>query len=288
MVMSPESIQKTARGFMESRVFLTGVELDLFSLLAAKTLTADQVASELQGDLRGTTMLLDALAALGYLMKEDCVYRTEPSVSSLLSSGSPDSILPGLQHAANLWHSWNHLTGSVIKGVPAEIQENVREKRRKAFIGSMDVRAVHDAGRLVETVDPGHASSFIDIGGASGGFTIAFLDAVEGMRATLFDLPPVIEMARERLSGTKWLDRIELVAGDFTRDDLPGGHDLALLSAIIHMNSHEQNIELYRKVYRALNPGGRIIVRDFIMEPDRTEPVAGALFAINMLVNTRE
>ena len=55
-------------------------------------------------------------------------------------------------------------------------------------------------------------------------------------------------MARERLAEAGMLDRVRLVAGDFYEDELPGGHDLALLSAIIHQNSPEENVELFRKV----------------------------------------
>ena len=285
--MEREHIQKTARNFMESRILLTGVEINLFSLLAERALTADSVASELESDARGTTMLLDVLAALGYLIKESGVYRTEPSVSGLLSEDSPDSILPGLRHAAYLWHGWGQLTNIVLNGGHAEFPEEDREKRRKSFIGSMNIRATHDAVRLVQAVNPGQAKSLIDVGGAAGGYTIAFLEAVDGMKATLFDLPPVIEMARGQLENSGMLDRMTLVAGDFNEDDLPSGHDLALLSAIIHMNSRKQNLRLYRKVSNALDPGGRVIISDYVMESDRTRPVSGAVFAINMLVNTR-
>jgi hypothetical protein len=106
------------------------------------------------------------------------------------------------------------------------------------------------------------------------------------MKATLFDLPEVIEMARERLKAEGLLDRTTLVAGNFHKQELPEGNDLALISAIIHSNSPEQNLDLYRKVFRSLNPGGRILIRDHVMEPDRAYPKSGALFAINMLVGT--
>ena len=106
------------------------------------------------------------------------------------------------------------------------------------------------------------------------------------MRATLFDLPSVIQMAQRRLADTDLLDRITFVAGDYHKDELPAGHDLALLSAIIHQNSPEQNIELYGKMYRALQPGGRLVIRDHVMSSDHTQPASGALFAVNMLVGT--
>ena len=104
--------------------------------------------------------------------------------------------------------------------------------------------------------------------------------------ATIFDRPPVTEIAGQKLAEEGLTDRVELVNGDFYADALPVGHDLALLSAIIHQNDTEQNVELYRKVFDSLVPGGTLVVRDFVMSEDHTEPPDGAFFAVNMLVNT--
>ena len=79
---------------------------------------------------------------------------------------------------------------------------------------------------------------------------------------------------------------VSIIAGNFYTDSLPPGHDLALVSAIIHMNSTEQNVDLYKKIFDALVPGGRIVIRDHVMKPDKTAPKSGALFAINMLTAT--
>jgi SAM-dependent methyltransferase len=106
------------------------------------------------------------------------------------------------------------------------------------------------------------------------------------MKATLFDLPEVIEIARERLHREGLIDRTTLVAGNYYEEELPGGHDLILISAIIHANSPDENRELYKKAFRALKPGGRVLVRDHVMDPDRIHPRDGAVFAINMLVGT--
>ena len=106
------------------------------------------------------------------------------------------------------------------------------------------------------------------------------------MKAVLFDLPNVIPMAEVRLGTEDLQDRVELVSGDFYKDELPQGCDLTLLSAIIHQNSPKENVELYRRIYRALEPGGVVLIRDHIMDESRTSPPGGALFALNMLVNT--
>jgi ubiquinone/menaquinone biosynthesis C-methylase UbiE len=142
------------------------------------------------------------------------------------------------------------------------------------------------AKQIVSAVDAGSSRALLDVGCGSGTYSIAFLRAVPEMRATLFDLPEVIEMARERLRDEGLLDRATLVEGSFYLQEFPSGHDLALISAIIHSNSPEENLDLYRKVFRSLKPGGRILVRDHVMSPDRTYPRDGTVFAINMLVGT--
>ena len=287
-VTTPDAILGLARGFMESRVLLTAAELDVFTPLAKRAMTAAEVTSTLGGDLRGTTTLLDALAAIGLLEKRDGSYRCPPAAAALLSREAPGSVVPMLMHSAALWRRWSALTDVVRHGTPAQPPEPERRERdREAFIGAMHTVAAAMAADVVAAVRPGDAARLLDVGGASGTYTQAFLEACPAMRATLFDLPPVVEIARRRLGSTGVIDRVDFVAGDFDRDELPRGHDLALLSAIIHQNGAEQNVELFRKVRRALEPGGRLVVRDHVMSPDHTRPARGAIFAVNMLVGTR-
>jgi hypothetical protein len=116
---------------------------------------------------------------------------------------------------------------------------------------------------------------------------MAFLRAVPDARATIFDLPDAVEQARRRLAGTEFEQRIDLVAGDFYLDALPPDADYAWVSAIVHQHSRAHNRDLFKNVHTALVPGGRIAIRDIVMQPDKVQPQEGALFAINMLVNTQ-
>lgn len=279
-------VLRLARNFMESRILLTASELDLFTLLGDAPLSAGETSERTGADVRALTFLLDALAAMKLVVKEGETYRAAPAVLPALSSSHHDSVLPMVLHAAHLWRRWSRLTDFVMggKGLPAGPAR--REEEMKAFIGAMNVVAGPLAAGIAEAVNPGASKAFLDVGGASGTYTIAFLRAVPEMRATLFDRPEVVEMARERIAEAGLLDRVSLAAGDFSRDELPGGHDLAFLSAIIHQNGPEENIHLFRKVSRALVTGGRIVIRDHVMDPDRTRPKDGAIFAINMLVGT--
>jgi ubiquinone/menaquinone biosynthesis C-methylase UbiE len=281
-----ETLMRMSR-FNESRLLLAGVELDLFTLLAPSPLSVEEVVQKTGTDARGMAILLDALSALEFLKKQDNRYQTSPSVTPFLSGDSPDSILAGLRHAAHLWYTWTQLTEVVATGKqPERPVTSFTQDRVQAFIGAMHAGASRAASRIVEAIQPGEARALIDVGGASGTYTLAFLESCPQMKATLFDLPPVIEMARERIGKADMLERVALVPGDFYQDELPPGHDLALLSAIIHQNNLGQNLDLYQKIYRALESGGRIVIRDHVMSSDRTSPVSGALFAVNMLVNT--
>jgi SAM-dependent methyltransferase len=281
-----EAILKMARNFMESRIFLTGAELNLFTLLSRNTLSARQLADDIGCSLRALTILLDALAAEGFLLKESGEYRCPPELTPVLSADSPGSILPMVLHMAHLWHKWSDLTGVVERKTEPGKPGSQAPEELAAFIGAMHVIAAPLAPRIVAAVGPGSSGALLDVGGGSGTYTLAFLAASPQMKATLFDRPAVVEMARQRIGGAGLLDRVTLVAGDFSRDDLPGGHDLAFLSAVIHQNSPEENLNLYGKIFRALVPGGRIVIRDHVMSPDRTKPVDGAAFAVNMLLGT--
>lgn len=286
---TPEAVLRLARQFMESRILLTAAELDLFTPLAETAQTAEGLSGMLHCDLRALTVLLDALAAMGLLEKQDGAYRTPPAAAPFLSGGSPRSVIPMVLHAAHLWESWSGLTPAVRATGPQEAlasDAGGRFDELSAFIGAMHVVGLPLAEKIVAAIGPEAAESLLDVGGASGTYTIAFLGAAPGMTATLFDRPEVIPMARRRLADAGLLGRVRLAAGNFYRDELPAGHDLALLSAIIHQGSPQENRELFRKVFRALVPGGRIVIRDHIMDPDRTQPRDGAVFAVNMLVNT--
>jgi len=277
-----------AQNFMECRILHTAAELNIFTVLAEKPRSAREVADKIGSDVRATGFLLDAVAAIGLLKKHNQTYICENSSSHLLSADSPDTILPMVLHMSHLYSRWSHLP-EIVKGgtsVREEFDFSRNGQELRAFIGAMHSIGGPLARQIVASVGAEASRNLLDIGGGSGTYTIAFLRAVPEMRATIFDLPEVIEMARERLKKEGLLDRTTLVPGSFYEDELPQGHDLVLVSAIVHSNSLEENLDLYKKAFRALNSGGRILIRDHVMEPDRVQPKDGAVFAINMLVGT--
>jgi len=283
-----DEILELARSFQPACVLAAAADLDLFRALAEGPMTAATLAHRLTGDVRATTILLDALAALGLLDKRDEIFSVPPSVAQALGQTGPGSVLSMAQHQANCLRRWSALASTVKSGRRCERTPSVRGEAadQDAFILAMNDLASATADALIRHIRPLEFRCLLDVGGGSGTWTAAFLRACPPGRAILFDLPAVMPLARRRFEEAGLSERVTLVAGDFYCDPLPPGADLVWVSAIVHQNSRRENRDLFRKVGAALVEGGRIAIRDALMEPSRIEPVAGALFAVNMLVGT--
>jgi SAM-dependent methyltransferase len=283
-----DEILEMACGYKPCCVLGAAAELDVFSVLAESPLSAEAAAQRLRSDVRGTSMLLDALAALRLLHKDAGRYTVPEVLQPWLVDNSPDAVLPMVRHRMNMLRGWSQLAWVVKAGIPGPRQASIRGAAadRAAFIAAMHTVSGPVADDLVARLQPPTFRQFLDVGGASGTWTLAFLRVMPGAKAVLFDLPDAISQARDRIAGTEYSDRVELVSGDFYIDTLPGGADFAWLSAIAHQHSRDHNRRLLKKIHDALLPGGWIAIRDVVMETDRTRPLNGALFGINMLVHT--
>ncbi len=283
-----EEVIAVVRSFQPACVLLAAADLNVFTILKTKPMSAKIVADKLEADTRAITILLDALAAMTLLTKQNKEYSLSSEVAQLLTEDSSRSILPAIRHQAVCLRRWVQLPQVIKNGQPAERILNIHSETEDlaAFIGAMDnfsSPVVTDVIRKLKNLNFCH---LLDVGGASGTWTIEFLRAVPEAKATLFDLPEVIPMAKEHIAKAGLTDQVEFVEGDFYTDDLPTGTDFIWLSAIAHQNSRQQNQQLFSKLYTVLENGGKLVLRDVVMDESRTKPEGGALFAINMLVAT--
>ena len=120
----PDEITTTARGFMESRILLSAVELDLFTHVGAGA-TAEAVASAAGTNPRATTTILNALVAMGYLTKRAGTYACGPLAARYLAAGGPDDARAALRHNLSLWQTWSTLTECVRRGTTVRTEEMV-------------------------------------------------------------------------------------------------------------------------------------------------------------------
>jgi hypothetical protein len=285
--MNPNTIREFAASFQKSRILLTGFELDIFTNIDESGTTSNHIAKKLHLNEHACERLMNALASLGFLTKQNNLFFNTPDSYAFLSKKSSD-YLGGLMHSNHLWNTWSNLTQVVKTGKsanPAEINER-GEGWLFPFINAMHDRAKKQAPQQLANIDLSGISSILDIGGGSGAYSMEFVSKKPEIEATVFDLPNVVHITKMFLDKEGFSNKIKTHSGDYTTDDLPKGFDLVFLSAIIHSNSFEINRELIRKCFNSLNQNGKIIIQDWIMNNDRTQPAAGAVFAINMLVGT--
>jgi 2-polyprenyl-3-methyl-5-hydroxy-6-metoxy-1,4-benzoquinol methylase len=285
--MRPDELAAIVNGYRQSRIVLTAVELGVFTELRDGARSAEQVANALNTQPRPTDRLLNALAAMGLLRKEEGRFsNTETSARHLVRGER--GYMGNIEHGVHLWDYWSRLTDVVRSGI---VEDRVRlaergEEWHEAFMAAMHYRALAQAPGDVNLIDFHDAVRVLDVGGGTGVYSMAMMKVKQDLSATVFDLPGIVPITRRYVEEAGLSHRIDTVAGDYLVDVLPGGYDIVFLSAIVHSNSPEENTLLINKCAAAVNPGGRVIVQDFIMEEDRVFPPHGALFAINMLVAT--
>jgi predicted O-methyltransferase YrrM len=271
-------IRSLASQFWSSRILLTANNFRIFDYLE-KPLSARRLAEKLSLDRRATEICLDALTALNLLRKKSDRYVNTSASSKYLVSGKPFYQGDILRHNEILWANWSGLDEIVQVGKPKR-----RAQDHRSFILGMHNISSLKSREVLKHLSLKGVQRILDLGGGPGTYAIAL--AKKRKDVTLFDTPETVPIARDLIEEAGLGDRVRLIAGDFTVDSIGSGYDLVFISHILHMLNARENMKLLRKVKGSMNPGGRVVVHDFYLRSNRTEPLMGALFSINMLVHT--
>jgi (2Fe-2S) ferredoxin/predicted O-methyltransferase YrrM len=287
--MLPDRLDQMIRGYMPSRCILTALELDIFTAVGDGA-TAEQIGTRIKANARAVGMLLNVLVALGLLSKSGDDYKNTPESARFFIQGSKDNHRNGLLHTANIWHRWSTMTDAVRTGtrVPlgrSEDRDGATEWTRH-FIAGMQRNAKDRAPLVVKALGTTGVRRILDLGGGSGAYSIAFAKASPDVRCEILDTPEVVPLTAEYVRQAGVSAQVSLRAGDMLQDGFGSGYDIIMLNAICHMFSEEQNRDIFRRARQALAPNGRLVVQDFILNPDKTGPQQAALFSLNMLVST--
>lgn len=284
---TPDTIREMFNGYRVSRILLSAFELDFFTLLGGNGMTAAQLSNRCGTSERSTEMMLNALCALELLKKREGIFYNTAESLRYLDRNSED-YLSGLHHSISLWRVWSTLTEAVKKGhrVAWADEEKQGTEWLVPFIEAMHDRAKRNASQVVGQLPLGGSRKILDLGGGPGTYAMEIARMYPDITAWVFDLPEVIPLTRQYIDREGLTERVFTLSGDFMQDDIGSGYDMIFVSAIIHSYSPEANRGLIRKCVQALGDRGMLVIQDYIMDEERTSPVDGALFAINMLVNT--
>jgi len=283
--MLPDRLEQMIRGYQPSRCMLTALELDIFTAVGDGA-KAEQVAKTIDANARATATLLNALVALGVLTKNGDEFKNTAETARFFVQGSKDNHRDGLLHTANIWHRWSTLTDAVRSGTRVPVARGANGDWTYNFIAGMQRNAKDRAPLVVKAVGTSGIRRILDLGGGSGAYSIAFAKASPEVRCKIFDLPEVTPLTSDYIQKAGVAPQVSVRAGDMLVEDLGTGYDLVMLNAICHMFSEEQNKDLFRRARKALVPNGRLLLQDFILNPDKTGPAQAALFSLNMLVST--
>jgi precorrin-6B methylase 2 len=282
--MDIQSFMRTAEAFRESSVILTAVELNLFDHIRETGSTAAEISREVQMTERAATILLNALVALGLLSKQENRYLLSEFSKKHLVRESPE-YLGFMNHLVRLWHNWNELP--VIARNPDHVEELKKERNVEEFIIAMHHRGIPESVQAIQKLDIHHVTHFVDVGCGSGIFGITAKKLNPTVKVTFIDQPEVIRLTKQFCKEEGIQDEVEFLEGDFFHVPFPDGCDMIFLSSIIHIYDPETNTGLLKKAEKSLRKGGKVVIRDFFLNPDRTSPSHAALFAVNMLIHTK-
>jgi SAM-dependent methyltransferase len=279
---------RQACSYWQSKILLTALRFDLFTVLADHALSAAALAARLGMAVRGLTTLLDALVALGLLVKRDHHYANTPFANAALDRTKPSFCGSMPLFDAHCWELWDQLEEAIRTGsCPAQDSLFYTDPPgTELLLRGLHADALRLAPALAARLDLKRRRRLLDLGSGAGTYAIAFCQASPALTAVLFDLPGPLALAHTVVSAAGLTDRISCIAGDLRIDALPRGFDLVLLSNVLHSQSAETNQRVLTEVYHALESAGELIVRDVLMNEDHTSPAFGALFAVNLLLHS--
>ena len=284
---NPGELLELSGAFWQTCVLHAAVKLDVFTAIGDGQLSTETLAGKIGGSNKGLERLLNALVAMELLGKSGDKFANVPSSRMFLSKESSKYIGHIIMHHHHLVEGWRQLDLAVQSGQPIRNRSSFsKEEWRESFLLGMFNLAMNLAPQLVPLIDLSSKHHLLDLGGGPGTYAIHFCLHNPHLEATVYDLPTTQPFAEKTIAKFKLADRIRFQAGNYVEDDITGNYDAAWLSHILHGEGPAECQKLIQKTVAVLQPGGTIIVHDFILNNTEDGPLFPALFSLNMLLGT--
>ena len=276
--------------YWETKILLTAVKLDLFSVLDGKPKTGGDVASRVGAHEPSLSLLLNALVAMRLLTKEGESYRNSSTAEQYLVRHASQYIGHLLLLHDAEWNNWGKLEETIRTG-QRSVDRHVFETDPE--LGGNVLAVLHRIGKqsgpdFAKRLQLSGPVRLLDLGGGAGTNAIAFCLVYPELTGTVFDLPATLRLTEKTVKDAGLESRIALLPGDFNKDALGGPYDVVLMSDILHYQTFETNEALVRKVFSHLAPGGRLVIKDRFLDGAGTGPAWTTAFAMHILVNTEQ
>jgi acetylserotonin O-methyltransferase len=293
----PAPIIDLIEAFRRSKTMFAAVALGVFDRLDREPAGAATLAAEIHAKAEPLERLLDGCVSLGFLRKSSGLYANEPVAAAYLCRSSERALTGYILYSNDvLFRMWANLEDAVLEGshrwkqtfnLEGSIFDHFfkTDEAMRTFLLGMHGFGVLNSPKVVAAFDLSRFHKLVDLGGATGHLAIAACERYPEMRAAVFDLPRVIEVAREQVSRSSVAARVDLMAGDFFSEELPQA-DLFAVGRILHDWSEEKIRALLAKVFARLPSGGGLLIAEKLLTEDKTGPVHALMQSLNMLVCT--
>jgi hypothetical protein len=299
---TPDSIMQVGTGFWASKILLSAVKFQVFTLLAErKAMSAGEIKSHLGLGCTDRHLydFLDALTGFGFLeregLMETAVYSNNNNTDFFLDKNKPTYIGGMLEMLNNrLYGFWGNLEEGLRTGLPQNEAKNGEDLfgtlyadtgRLKEFIHAMSGIQMGNFMAFAQTFDFSNASSLVDIGGSAGLLSLMVAKHNPHMSCVSWDLPAVEPIAQDTIRQFQLQDRVKTGTGDFFKEQFPNA-DIIVMGNILHDWDEATKLMLMQKAYDALPAGGRFVAIEGIIDDDRRKNVFGLMMSINMLIET--
>jgi len=277
-------------GFGRYHVLRAAIDLEVFDTLAALGPSpADLIAERLSVSVRHLAALLDSVVTLGLLDQCNGIFELNDTARRYLVSDGPAYMAALVPVAPGPLDNWSRLAETVRNGRPAmpidDDPETFYIPLVEATFTTMwrcatraDLRIRYSATRAVR---------MLDLGAGGAPWSIAVLTACRDGFAVVNDLPGVLEVARRRTAEFGVADRCEFRPGDYHRIEIEDdGYDLVVLGHVCRAEGADGAAALIRRAYRAVRPGGRVIIADYFVDPEHQHNPHAVLMGTTMMAST--
>jgi hypothetical protein len=283
----PGKLLETSGYYWKTCTLHAGVKLDLFTIIGNREMTSEAVAARLNGDKDGTERLLNALVAMGLLVKRGDLFVNTEASALFLSKDSQQYLGHMIMHHHHLVESWSRLHEAVRTGEPVRGRASFDDAvQREAFLMGMFNNAMLLAPRLAKDLNLTNRKKLLDLGGGPGTFAIHFCLENPQLKASVYDLVTTRPFAEKIIDRFDMAQRIGFLDGDYVEQEITGQYDVVWISHILHGEGPDVCRRIIQKAVSVMEPGGQIIIHDFILENTMDGPLFPALFSMNMLLGT--
>ena len=290
---TPDKVMQLITGGWAASILGAGARHGLFTALEGHPQGAEGIAERVGISSRGAQALLDGLTGLGVLTTSAGTYQNTPEASTFLVKGKPSYLGAMAEVFLDDFGTWQKLPEAVKTGLPtashtADVADNPFWHVLVTAIAPLSFPVAHMIGERLGLAAAGPIS-WLDVGGGSGVWSAAWLGINKQATGYQLDWPHVNAIGRDFVAKFGVDDRFKTIDGDFHTTDFGASkYDYAIYSHIAHQEAPAENVTSFRKFRTALNPGGTLVVNDFVLDDDRTGHPFAMMFASQMLVVTKD